>query len=84
MGGDWGCTEIRTDRHELPSILIYGDSFTNPVECLLWQGFDTMYSFDFRHYSEYDLDELIAKYKPEIVVCIRDYEAVLKSEGNGL
>ena len=84
MGGDWGCTEIRTDRHELPSILIYGDSFTNPVECLLWQGFDTMYSFDFRHYSEYDLDELIARYKPEIVVCIRDYEAVLKSDGNGL
>ena len=84
MGGDWGCTEINTHRPELPSILIYGDSFTNPAECLLWQGFDTMYSFDFRHYSEYDLDELIARYQPEIVVCIRDYEAVLKSEGNGL
>ena len=84
MGGDWGCTEIRTDRPELPCILIYGDSFTNPVECLLWQGFDTMYSFDFRHYSQYDLDELIDRYKPEIVVCIRDYEAVLKTDGNGL
>ena len=83
MGGDWGFTQIKTDRPELPSILIYGDSFTNPVECLLWQGFDTMYSYDFRHYSEFDLDELIARYKPEYVVCIRDYEAVLKSDGNG-
>lgn len=83
MGGDWGFTEIATDRHELPSILVYGDSFTNPVECLIWQGFDKMYSFDFRHYSEYDLDELIAMYQPEIVVCIRDYEAVLKADGNG-
>lgn len=83
MGGDWGCTEIRTGRPELPSILIYGDSFTNPVECILWQGFDTMYSFDFRHYTEQDLDELIARYQPDIVVCIRDYEAVLKADGNG-
>ena len=83
MGGDWDCTEIRTDRPELPSILIYGDSFTNPVECLIWQSFDTMYSFDFRYYSEYNLDELIDLYQPEIVVCIRDYEAVLKSDGNG-
>ncbi len=83
MGGDWGHTEIRTDRAELPDILIYGDSFTNPVECLLWRGFDTTYSFDFRHYSEYDLDELIALYHPDIVICIRDYEAVLKSGGNG-
>ena len=83
MGGDWGFTEIKTDRPELPSILVYGDSFTNPVECLIWQGFDTMYSFDFRHYSEYNLDELIAQYRPEIVVCIRDYEAVLKSDSNG-
>ena len=83
MGGDWGCTEIRTNRPELPSILIYGDSFTNAVECLIWQGFDTMYSFDFRYYSEHDLDALIAMYQPDIVVCIRDYEAVLKSDGNG-
>lgn len=83
MGGDWGCTEIRTNRPELPSILIYGDSFTNAVECLIWQGFDTMYSFDFRYYTEHDLDALIAMYQPDIVVCIRDYEAVLKSDGNG-
>jgi len=83
MGGDWGCTEIRTGRPELPSILIYGDSFTNPVECLIWQSFDTLYAFDFRYYSQHDLNELIALYQPEIVVCVRDYEAVLKSDGNG-
>lgn len=83
MGGDWGSTVIETGRPELPSILIYGDSFTNPVECLLWQGFDTMYSFDFRHYSEETLDELIAGYKPDIVVCIRDFETLLKNDANG-
>ena len=83
MGGDWGSTVIETGRPELPSILIYGDSFTNPVECLLWQGFDTMYSFDFRHFDELTADEVIARYKPDIVVCIRDDEAMLKTSGNG-
>ena len=83
MGGDWGKTVIESGRPELPSILVYGDSFTNPVECLIWQCFDTMYSFDFRHYSEHTLDELIVLYQPEIVVCIRDYEAVLKARENG-
>ncbi|MBP5167228.1 MAG: hypothetical protein ILP09_08235 [Oscillospiraceae bacterium] len=83
MGGDWGKTIIETDRPEKPSILIYGDSFTNPVECIIWHDFNVMYSFDFRHYTEETLDELIARYQPDVVVCIRDYEAILRSEGNG-
>ncbi|MBQ4370052.1 MAG: hypothetical protein II784_03525, partial [Oscillospiraceae bacterium] len=83
MGGDWGKTIIETDRPEKPSILIYGDSFTNPVECIIWHDFNTTYSFDFRHCTEETLDELIARYKPDAVVCIRDYESVLKSSGNG-
>ena len=29
------------------------------------------------------LDELIARYQPDAVVCIRDYEALLKTAGNG-
>ena len=83
MGGDWGSTVIETGRPELPSILIYGDSFTNPLECLLWQSFDTMYSFDFRHFDELTPDEVIARYRPDLVVCVRDFEALLKDDPNG-
>ena len=83
MGGDWDCTVIETDRPEKPSILIYGDSFTNAIECILWQDCDTMYSFDFRNYDAHTLDELIALYQPDAVICIRDCEAILKTSGNG-
>ena len=55
MGGDVAKTVIKTERPELPSILIYGDSFTNPVECITYTGFDTMYSYDFRHYDDMTL-----------------------------
>lgn len=84
MGGDISETIIETNRPELPSILIYGDSFTNAVESLIWYNFDTMYSLDYRYYDEMDLHSYIEKYKPDIVICIRDYEAILAPWGNGL
>jgi len=83
MGGDIANTVIDTNRDELPSILIYGDSFTNAVECVAWYSFDTMYTLDFRHYSKMSLEEFINEHKPDIVVCIRDYEALLLPTGNG-
>ncbi len=83
MGGDWASTVIETERPEKPNILIYGDSFTNPVECLIWHDFNTMYSFDFRYYDQGSLDEIIARLQPDIVVCIRDYQALLNTAGNG-
>lgn len=83
MGGDISCTRIDTNRPELPSILVYGDSFTNPVECILWQSFNCMDSLDFRYYSTMTLDEYIELYQPDIVICIRDYEAMLNATGNG-
>jgi len=83
MGGDVANTVIETDREELPDILIYGDSFTNAVECVTWCSFDTMYSLDFRYYDDMTLDEFIEKYRPDVVVCIRDYEAILSTTGNG-
>lgn len=83
MGGDFGETVIDTQRQELPSILIYGDSFTNGVESLIWYSFDKMNSLDFRHYKAMTLEEYIKKEKPEIVACIRDYEAMLLLEANG-
>ena len=84
MGGDISETIIETNRPELPSVLVYGDSFTNAVESLLWYNFDTMYSLDYRYYDEMDLHSYIEKYKPDIVICIRDYEAILAPWGNGI
>lgn len=83
MGGDVGETVIQTNRPHLPSILIYGDSFTNPVECLMYESFDEMRSIDLRHYKERTLAEYIQLYQPDIVVGIRDYEALLSTDFNG-
>lgn len=83
MGGDIGETVIQTHRPELPSILIYGDSFTNPVECLAYYSFDEMRSIDLRHYREMPLADYIRLHQPDIVVGIRDYEALLSTDYNG-
>ncbi len=83
MGGDIANTVIDTHRDELPSILIYGDSFTNAVECVAYLSFDEMHSLDLRHYHEMSLEDYIRELRPEIVVCIRDYEAMLVQAGNG-
>lgn len=83
MGGDISNTVIDTHRDDLPSILIYGDSFTNAIECVAWYSFDKMYSLDFRHYTEMTLEEFISENKPDIVVCVRDYEALLLAAFNG-
>jgi hypothetical protein len=34
--------------------------------------------------DEMDLHSYIEKYKPDIVICIRDYEAILAPWGNGI
>lgn len=83
MGGDVGETVIETGRPGLPSILIYGDSFTNPVECLAYYSFDEMRSIDLRHYKDMTLADYIQTYQPDIVVGIRDYEALLSADFNG-
>lgn len=83
MGGDIAQTVIDTGRDELPSILIYGDSFTNPVECIAYLSFDEMHSLDLRHYHEMSLENYIRRFQPEVVVCIRDYDFLLATEGNG-
>ena len=83
MGGDIAETWIRTDREELPSILIYGDSFTNPVECIIYQGFNEMRSLDMRYYTGMTLGEYIRAYRPDYVICIRDYEQLTNPTFNG-
>ena len=82
MGGDIAETVIETDRPDLPDILVYGDSFTNALECILYLSCDTMYSVDLRHYSGTISDYILA-HAPDYVLCIRDYEALLSTDYNG-
>lgn len=83
MGGDIAETVIDTGRDELPSLLIYGDSFTNPVEGLMYYSFDEMRTVDLRHYKDMTLADDIALYQPDVVVGIRDYESLLSTDYNG-
>ena len=85
MGGDWmdADTLIDTGREELPSLLIYGDSFTNAVECVAYYSFGKLYSIDLRHYADLTLREYLEKYKPDYVVCIRDYAQATNPTYNG-
>ena len=83
MGGDIAETVIRTDRPALPNVLIFGDSFTNPVESLAYYSFDELRSVDLRHYTAQSLSDYIAAYKPDVVLCIRDYQSLLSREYNG-
>lgn len=83
MGGDKAETVIRTDRPELPSILIVGDSFTNPIEALCVYSFNEIRSLDFRHYEEMSLTEYLALHPVDAVVIIRDNLNYVEDTGNG-
>ncbi len=83
MGGDVSETIIETEREGLPNLLVYGDSFTNEMETILYASFDKTVSLDLRSYSEMSLLDYVSDYQPEIVICIRDYEQLLSQEGNG-
>ena len=83
MGGDHALTNIWTNRPELPSILFFGDSFTNAVETVLYLNFNTMTGIDLRHFDEMSLAEFIKEHQPPIVVCLRDYSVLLYGGGNG-
>ena len=82
MGGDIAETVIETGREDYPDILIYGDSYTNAVETVLYLSCDTMYSLDLRYY-EGSLSEYIEENQPDYVICMRDYSEMLNTEGNG-
>jgi hypothetical protein len=83
MGGDFAETVIRTNRPELPSILVYGDSYTNALETLLYWSFDEMRSIDLRYYDDMTLAEYIERWQPDIVVCVRDDSEYCELSGNG-
>ncbi len=83
MGGDIAETVIQTDRDELPNLLIVGDSFTNPLETLLYASCNEMRSLDLRYYTEQSLYSYIEQYQPDVVLYVRDYSVLLSAEGNG-
>ena len=82
MGGDVAQTVIETGRPELPNVLIFGDSFTNALETVLYASCNTMVSLDLRHYTE-SLYEYLEAFKPDVVICLRDDTQTLSSDGNG-
>ena len=83
MGGDIAETIVRTNREDLPKILIVGDSFTNALEPLAVFDFGEMRSLDYRHYDGMALSAYILEYEPEFVVIVRDDVSCLGSTGNG-
>ena len=82
MGGDMGETVLRTNRPELPSALLFGDSYTNALETVFYTGFDETRSLDLR-YSDTDLFDYIDTHRPDVVVCLRDDANLLNRTGNG-
>ncbi|MGN9164220.1 DHHW family protein [Tissierellaceae bacterium HCP3S3_D8] len=83
MGGDNAETVIRTYRDELPNLLIFGDSFTNALEPLLYYHFDETRILDLRYYSKMSLYEYIAEHRPDYVLMIRDDLNYGIIDGNG-
>lgn len=83
MGGDIAETVIQTNRPELPNILIFGDSFANTMETIIWASFNETRTLDLRYYTSQSLSDYIEAFQPDIVVCIRDDSVFLDFTGNG-
>ena len=82
MGGDFAETVLETNRPELPDVLIFGDSFTNALETLLYTAFDETRILDLRHYKEQSLKDYIEAYQPDIVLCIQNDTFYYTTGGN--
>ncbi len=83
MGGDFGETVLETNRPHLPRALIFGDSFTNALETLLYTAFDETRILDLRHYSEKSLKDYITDYRPDVVLCVMNDTFYYTPTGNG-
>ena len=83
MGGDWAETVIKTNNDQLSKLLIFGDSFTNAVEPLLFYNFSETRILDLRHYNKMSLYEYINEYQPDAVILMRDDLNYGSLEGNG-
>ena len=83
MGGDIAETVIKTNRPDLPRVLVVGDSFTNALESILYTSFDEMHSLDYRHYDGKNILDYIADYQPDVVLYVRDDLSYIVTSGNG-
>ncbi len=83
MGGDHAETVIDTHRSHLPNLLIFGDSFTNAIEPLMFLHFNKTRILDLRHYKDMELQEYIKTHQPDYVVMVRDDLNYGNLEGNG-
>lgn len=83
MGGDWAETVFKTNNDDLPNLLVFGDSFTNAIEPLLFNHFNETRILDLRHYNKMSLFEYIEQYKPDMVLMVRDDLNYGNLEGNG-
>lgn len=83
MGGDWAETVIKTNNNKLPNLLVFGDSFTNAIEPLLYMNFNETRILDLRHYNKISLYEYIDEYNPDVVLMVRDDLNYGNLEGNG-
>ncbi len=83
MGNDYSETIIKTYREDLPNVLIFGESFTNPLETFLYNSFNTTVSLDLRFYKTKTIRQYIEEYKPDYVICLRDDTAYFNFKANG-
>lgn len=83
MGGDFGETVLKTNRPDLPKALIFGDSFTNASEPLLYTAFDETHILDLRHYEGGSLADYISDYQPDVVLCVLNDTFFYTPTGNG-
>ena len=83
MGGDFGETILETNRPDLPDVLIFGDSFSNAMETLLYTAFDETHILDLRHYTAQSLKDYITDYQPDIVLCVMNDTFYYTTSGNG-
>ncbi len=83
MGGDVAETIIDTGREDLPKLLLFGDSYSNPLETLLYASFGESRYLDLRHYTEKSLLEYIEEYQPDVVIAVRDSTTYYATTGNG-
>lgn len=83
MGGDLAETVIKTNRKQLPNLLIFGDSYTNAIEPLMYYHFNETRILDLRHYKQMSLIKYIEEYKPDMVIMLRDDGNYGNLGGNG-
>ena len=81
-GGDWPELIFKTFRPELPNLLFFGDSHTNPVETLLYLHFNEMRILDMRNFRDMTLVEYILLHQPCFVVYLADDSKTLGWCGN--